>query len=199
MCDDCFESLRGKFILPTCPECRTPTDGRYCDTHRGSHSLDGIIASFSFDEYVIREAIHYLKYNGIRELAAPLGRLIGGCIHGGVFGDALLVPVPLHPGRQAERGFNQAELLARQLPFPIALDVVKRTKHRPTQASLDGEARRQNLAGAFTVTRPELAQQKNIIVVDDVSTTGTTLEEIARVLKAAGARSAWGVVLARSV
>lgn len=117
-----------------------------------------------------------------------------------------LVSVPLHPARQRERGYNQTELLARALgdmiDLPVAKIGLRRVRHTLPQMSLDAADRRENVQGAF-VCRPqeegggELSNRR-ILIIDDVCTTGSTLEACSLALKAGGASSVWGFTLARA-
>jgi ComF family protein len=153
----------------------------------------------------LRAAISAFKYEGKRQLAGPLGRLLLATYrrqaraHAGA--DAL-VPVPLHPKRQAERGYNQSALLARVVGrgsrLPVVEDALRRTRDTPHQAWLNAAQRRANVVGAFTSEKshPALVGRK-ILLLDDVCSTGTTLSESAKALLAAGAKEVWGLVLAR--
>jgi len=116
-------------------------------------------------------------------------------------GDAVLVPVPLAPKRLAERGFNQSALLAsavgRALDVPVVHDRLRRVRETPPQSGLDGAARRRNLRGAFACD--ESLHGKQVILVDDVMTTGTTIGEAAEVLLAVGAIEVRAWVVARAL
>jgi len=115
-------------------------------------------------------------------------------------GDLVIVPVPLHSRKQRVRGFNQAEFLARsvskKLDIPGGL-ALKRHINTRSQVELSGRERRKNLEKAFFCQDQGLVAKKTVILIDDVSTTGTTLEECAKVLRTAGARQVWGLVVAR--
>lgn len=112
----------------------------------------------------------------------------------------VIVPVPLHSRRLRERGYNQSLLLAQQLAreaaLPVLSDVLRRVKYTMSQTQLDGNQRRQNVAGAFVCT--EGVRDKTVLLVDDVCTTGATLEASSRALKAGGASSVWALTLARA-
>jgi ComF family protein len=148
------------------------------------------------------QLVHAFKYGGktagratFRALAqevAPLADLAP---------PELIVPVPLHPARLRQRGFNQALVLARFL-FPeqrglIHPALLLRTRETHPQVSLSGRERRKNLGGAFAVSRPELVAGRRVLLVDDVFTTGTTVNECAKVLKAEGAAEVEALTLAR--
>lgn len=115
----------------------------------------------------------------------------------------LILPVPLHKSRLRERGFNQALVLA-ELFFPehkkrIATTLLVRSQKTTPQTCLSGNERRKNLKKAFTISRPELVKDRSVILIDDVFTTGTTLNECAKTLKKHGARSVQALTLARVV
>jgi ComF family protein len=150
-----------------------------------------------------REALHAFKFAGRRALAAPLGELLAelgpAALPAGP--PDLIVPVPLHPRRERERGFNQALLLARRVgrawDRPVRSDVLRRTAATPPQTELGVEARRANVRGAFALRRPELVAGRHVMVVDDVFTTGATVGECARCLRQAGAATVGVLTVAR--
>jgi len=156
----------------------------------------------------MRAAIHALKYRGRTAVAAPLAALLadrGGRLLGDAVGlppalDAL-VPVPLHPARLAERGFNQAALLAAPCAAawgrPLLTRALVRVRPTRPQTDLDADARRENVAGAFAVRRPAEVAGRHLLLVDDVLTTGATVRAAARALRDAGAASVGVLVLAR--
>jgi ComF family protein len=147
-------------------------------------------------EGALREILQALKYERRRSLAKPLGRLMAA-VGAEVLGDAdFAVPVPLHITRQYSRGFNQASELAHQLGVPV-LHALRRTRATVTQTDLPEGARHANVRGAFTARRP-LPRNAVLVVVDDVSTTGATLDACARVLLEAGAREVRGLTAARA-
>ena len=153
----------------------------------------------------MREAIHAFKFGGRRGLAEPLGDLVAGLGLSAMPGAApdLLVPVPLHRRRERERGYNQALLLSRRLErawgVPVAPDVLVRGAATAPQADLDAAARRRNVRGAFTVTKPEAILGRHVVLVDDVLTTGATAGECARSLTRAGASVVGVLTIARTL
>lgn len=171
-----------------CPACRD----------RGSQ-LDGIVAAVLFTG-PIREAIHSLKYANGRALAAPLAVYMAEAWRRAELCGDCLVPVPLHASRQAERGYNQSALLARVLAVTIGLPVnetwVTRRKATRQQALLNAIERRENVKDAFFCQAA--AAGKRIVLIDDVCTTGSTLEACAAAVRAAGATSVWALTLARA-
>jgi ComF family protein len=152
-----------------------------------------------------REAIHAFKFGGRRGLANPLGDLLAGVGLSALPGAVpdVLVPVPLHPRRARERGYNQALLLARRLErawgVPVAADVLLRNVPTLPQTDLDAAARRRNVRDAFAVRRPEVIAGRHVVLVDDVLTTGATAGECARVLLRAGAATVGVVTVARAL
>jgi len=144
--------------------------------------------------HTLREIIHHLKYADRISLANQLGDILSECRRREPFTGNLVIPVPLHRSRQRQRGFNQAELIAARLGLPMATRLLRRKKDTPSQTGLTRNERKRNLAGAFEV-RGRVSG--TIIVVDDVYTTGSTLNEIARTLKRAGARRVEVLTVAR--
>ncbi len=156
-------------------------------------------------EDVAREALHAFKFGGHRALAGPLGDLLIEAVEGRLPAGApdLLVPVPLHPRRERERGFNQSRLLARRLGrawgCPVRDDVLVRAVATPSQTSLDGAARRANVRRVFRLRRPELVAGRHVALVDDILTTGATLSECARCLEEGAPRIVGVLAVARVV
>ena len=160
----------------------------------------------------MRAVIHALKYEGLQPAARPLGRLLAEAIAtlaGEAPADLLVVPVPLHPGRYAERGFNQARLLAfhavrslrkthPEMKLTLAQGVLSRRRSTESQASLTPRQRRNNLRGAFSVTRAQTVLGRDVLLIDDIFTTGATARAAALALRRAGAASVWVATLARA-
>jgi ComF family protein len=157
-------------------------EGLCGDCRRGDHAFDFARSLFLFTD-PMRGILHHLKYSGRVSLAKPLGHQLREQIEEEGFQGRLVVPVPLHRSRERERGFNQAELLARQLGLPVDCRLLRRRKNTPSQTGLSRSQRTINLSAAFEVrgSAPDC-----VIVVDDVYTTGSTMHEIARTLKRAG-------------
>jgi len=177
---------------PVCGSCRRRAPG-----------FDYARSAAAYED-VMREALHAFKFRGRRALAAPLGDLMGemdGRLPAGV--PALLLPVPLHPRRERERGFNQASLLARRVGrawrVPVRDDVLVRAVATPSQTELDAPARRANVRDAFRLRRPETITGCHVLLVDDILTTGATLSECARCLREGGAATVGALTVARVV
>jgi ComF family protein len=154
---------------------------------------------------LVREAIHAFKFGGRRGLANPLGDLLAGVGLSALPGAApdALVPVPLHPRRARERGYDQALLLAGRLErawgVPVVADVLLRAVPTRPQTDLDAAARRRNVRDAFAVRRAEPIAGRHIVLVDDVLTTGATAGECARTLYGAGAAAVGVLTVARAL
>lgn len=190
---------------PICQLCGRPTDvpGFCRSCRRTDLAIDGIRSVFLF-EGGVRKAIHQLKYGDRHSLAVTLAQLMADHWHSNPMPADLLAPVPLHPVRQRERGYNQADLLARALGDMISLPVVttgfKRVRHTQSQMSLNAADRRENVQGAFVYQsrRDNTISGRRVVVIDDVCTTASTLEACSLALKAAGASTVWGFTLARA-
>lgn len=189
-----------------CPECGKITQScQYCPSCKSKLKtpLSGIFIASRYDAGPTKEIIHHLKYSGFTELAELLGEILcEKLVNNSIPRNCVVVPVPLHQKKEFERGFNQAELMARyvskklDIPGGIALMRLRNTR---TQVGLNREERIKNCAEAFSCVDPELILGKNILLVDDVTTTGTTLSECAKVLRNAGAKRVYGLVVARRV
>jgi ComF family protein len=149
----------------------------------GEHAFDFARSAVLFTD-TLREIIHHLKYSDRVSLANPLGDLLRQCLEREPFTGDIIVPVPLHRSRARIRGYNQAELIASRLRRPLAADILRRCKNTPSQTGLSRNQRKLNLAGAFEARRHINGA---VIVLDDVYTTGATMNEIAKTLKRAGA------------
>jgi len=164
--------------------------------------LYGVLCSLRFDG-VVRQAIHQLKYRNLRALAMPLSELLKDYLATNPLPGQVLVPVPLHQKRIRERGYNQSSLLAHKLGklinLPIVDDCLIRLRPTPPQTKTSTVVERQsNVANAFSC-RDHRLRDKQVLLIDDVSTSGATLDACAVTLKAAGATSVWGLVLAREI
>ena len=152
---------------------------------------------------VLRELIHQFKYGQALWLRQDLVDLLHGCLMAHFAPEAVdvVMPVPLYPVRERERSYNQAALLAQGLAQRVGrrydARALVRTRATETQTRLDAARRRMNILGAFSVARPAWVTRRNVLLVDDVMTTGATLNECARVLKKAGARAVWAVTVGR--
>ncbi|MEQ1859089.1 MAG: ComF family protein [Chthoniobacteraceae bacterium] len=207
LCAKCGDGAR-RIESPFCRQCSQPFEGDITGTFTCSNCGD---RSFHFDcavapflaRGVVREFIHRFKYEREYHLRHPLAEwAAAGLDDERIRARAIdaLVPVPLHPARKREREFNQAEaiatLLARRAGVPMR-DALQRTRYTTTQTRLDRHERMENLRGAFRVRHAAAVQNRHLILVDDVFTTGSTVEECARVLREAGAASVRAITVAR--
>jgi ComF family protein len=177
----------------------SPLDGPVCDPCWATARL-----SLGHYDGALRHIIHAFKYEGRRSLAAPLAAILRASAADLLLDAACVVPVPLHPWKRLRRGFNQSADLARHLGPPV-VHALWRPRLTMTQAGLSAAARQRNVQGAFRVSpwlsRAERARQiedQIVVVVDDVKTTGATLEACARLLADTGAREVRTVTLARA-
>ena len=207
LCWSCFARIE-LHAQAHCSVCGHPAEGRVAHDF-----VCGVCASVrpAFDRVrsagrfvgVLRDQVHQFKYNNALWLKHDLVDLLQGCLGAHFAPEAVdaVLPVPLHPARQRERSYNQAAELARELARRIDRRFdgrsLARTRRTETQTHLDAAHRRSNMLGAFEVRRPEWVAQRCVLLVDDVMTTGATLNECARVLKKAGARTVWAVTVAR--
>jgi competence protein ComFC len=215
VCEVCWNSL---VILPDpfCPYCRSfyepgetkcsicQSAGRIIEDHK----ISMVRSLGRFDEYY-KELIHRFKYDKKIPLGMRLGQRLGETLNGdsnlktqnSCFSEChLLIPVPLHKSRYRERGFNQSEIIAEEISkitdVPVLKNALKRKKNTKDQTNLSPQQREENVSGAFAVTQPEMVNGKRIILVDDVITTGATLNECARMLKQAGAEKILAMTIA---
>jgi len=207
-CRSCWETI-SLIDGPCCPRCGKPfasgaalshSPGHLCgDCREKPPRFDRAVAA-GWYEGVLAEAIHLFKYRGKTLLARPLGSLLVNAM------DRLprldgLVPVPLHPSRLREREFNQALLMCDYLSAGSGLPVIQgleRTRGTPPQIGLAHSARRGNVRRAFFADRPERFEGRRIALVDDVFTTGATVNDCARALKQAGAEMVCVLTVART-
>ncbi len=195
---------------PICQLCGRPSNASgYCwHCQHKPLAIDGIRSVFSF-EGEVRQTVHHLKYCNRQVLAVPLARLMAGYWRTNPIPINLIVPVPLYPARQRERGYNQADLLARALggmiDVPVATKGLRRVRHTQPQVNLNASERGENVRGAFIYQVSEKGSSdvavngRRVLVIDDVCTTGSTLEACSLALKAAGASTVWGFTLARAI
>ncbi len=204
LCPGCLSNQR-RPSQPLCQSCGEEIRAAgYCkNCENQPQAFDSVRSSFVYQD-AIREAIIQFKYKGITNLAPVLGREMALTLaQWGVKSD-LLIPVPLHHKRFKERGYNQAALLAKAVAREsgIGLDDTSLVKHiaTPQQAKTKSrEDRRRQVEHAFICADPSKVINTHIVLVDDVCTTGATLNACAKVLKDAGARTVWGLTVARDL
>ena len=205
LCEGCAGVLP-RADPPRCPRCWSPQPPGWGCRHCDESASDGLALEGLRSLYVFREGtrdlVHALKYSYHSTLASPMGELMARYLQGAPLTGDVLVPVPLHSRRQRTRGYNQSFLLAREisrrLGLPLAAGALLRRRDTPPQArAVEADARRRNVAGAFDC-RPGALAGRRVLLVDDVTTTGATLDACARVLLTpGGASSVWALTFAR--
>lgn len=198
-CVDCIKKV--KYVdMPICPVCqRQSIGGRTHPGCFGKYRPDGLVVACRYQD-PIRRAIAKVKYKWVFDIEKVFVDLIVSCLWQiDLPKDIVLVPVPLHAKRENWRGFNQSDVLAKSLSkkFKAAyLDLMFRNKETQTQVGLRKDERLTNVRGAFSLRTQADVRGKNIVLVDDVFTSGATMAECAKVLKENGAKSVWGMAVA---
>jgi len=208
LCRDCFNKIELS-LNNTCFFCGKITwQGKICLNCQKENYLDRIISATDYKNPLVRDLIKNFKYHYVKELSQSLTQLIikslALCGKWSVPHNAVVLPIPLYKIRHRTRGFNQAELLAQKIAdyfnLPLETNILKRIVPGIPQANIkDDEKRKENIKGVFKINPSSLTRIRgaNIILIDDVSTTGATLVETARILKNAGAKEIQGLVVAR--
>lgn len=202
-CAACWTALP-RLRPPFCPRCSRPerTGARCYDCQRASPALAAVRAACAYGG-LVGLAVRRLKYSRERYLVDPLAALLEECLTARPLAVDALVPVPLDQARSRDRGYNQAALLAAPvaaaLGVPIAPSWLRRSRPTRPQVGLNARERRANVRGAFECPVPEAVAGRRVLVVDDVMTTGATLEACAEALMTAGASGVWGLVVARDI
>src|SRR6266404_7686814 len=208
LCDQC-ETKAVRIVAPFCEKCSEPFDGAITGVftcancaHRTIY-FDAAVAAYR-GRGIVREVIHQFKYTRQIHLRHLVARWLRAALDDERLRDCnfdLIVPVPLHPTRERERGFNQASLLSELLSAQTSIRsrrVLERVRYTTTQTALDRSERMENLHNAFRLRKNADVRGLRVLLIDDVLTTGSTLSECARVLKRAGAFSVYGATAARA-
>lgn len=187
-------------LMPAGP--RTPP-GRTCLSCQDISFVYAFVSPFLFEKDCVRELVHALKYRRVRDTSAVFASLLlEYCSRYSLIlsKNAMLIPIPLHKKRKRIRGFNQAELIARHFGtyagIEVYTDILQKIKPTAPQVELLSHERKENVKDAFSVFYPEKIREKTVILLDDVKTTGATIEEAARTLKEAGAERVWAITFA---
>ncbi|MCX6785781.1 MAG: phosphoribosyltransferase family protein [Candidatus Komeilibacteria bacterium] len=203
LCPDCYKKIQ---INSAPPPFKHPL--KY---------LNGVLSAGDYHQVLLKNVIHCFKFRFTQELAEPLAKILAefwdkqingnnnvpthNCASLPIMDNPIIMPVPLNKKRLLERGFNQAELIAKifaeQFNYLLLTEAVIRQKNTAHQLGLNQKERTRNIQGAFQINQPELIKDKIIILIDDVVTTGSTLQEIAKVLKEGGAKEVWGLAVAK--
>lgn len=209
-CENCWRTI-APLALSRCSQCDRPLPSPVALTHSPTHRCHhctvrppAYARAWTLFPYLppLQDAICLYKYRGKVSLAKPLARLMIDALPPALQAD-LIMPVPLHPSRLREREFNQSLLLAdqiaRHLRLPVSFTNLVRTMPSDPQSTLSRKERMKNLRRAFGVRQPDRIAQTRILLIDDVFTTGTTVNECAKVLRTAGAGDIFVLTLARTV
>jgi len=208
LCSSCHDKAQ-RIVPPFCAKCSEPfagaIEGEFTCANCAHRKLefDAAVSAYR-SRGVVRFVILQFKYNRQLHLRHPIaGWLAEAMMDARLRNRAfdLIVPVPLHPARLRERGFNQADLLARMLTQKIGGPVfaaLERTRYTTTQTAFDRIDRMENLHNAFRLRKKVSVRELRVLLVDDILTTGSTLSECARVLREAGAGPVYAVTAARA-
>lgn len=208
ICLKCLHSFK-RISSPYCSICRTPFASLSEDNHpcedclRHPPAYETLAAPYLYEGEIL-QAIHQLKYSGKTHLAQSLGSLLYLFAREwlGEKKGFILIPIPLHPKRLRERGFNQSLLLAREVAGQHDLEVdflsLRRKRYTEPQINLKFHERKKNVKNAFEVREKHNINGRSVILLDDVATTGSTMNECAQTLKRAGCKEVYGLVLART-
>lgn len=210
LCPQCSKKIFMKKIH-TCPKCKNPTHfGEICSNCKKTKYISGVMIVTDYKNSLMETLIKKYKYGFVADLAVPLGEILTdffqkeAIVNNKVFSrfkveNILIIPVPLHKKRSNWRGFNQSEELAknfsRNLNLKIEKDLLIKTTHTKPQAKLNINERKNNLKNCFRWKGGKI-NNKCVILIDDITTSGATLNECAKTLKEAGAKNVWGLVLA---
>jgi ComF family protein len=202
LCEDCFSLIEiNPFEYCLCEKLGKRSK---CENCKDRH-LDKIMSATNFNNKIIRETIHKFKYGCLEGLSAPLALLILNhlqIINCEIDKSFVIIPVPMHIKKKRKRGFNQSEEIAKiiseatRLPLSTALVKIKETK---PQMELNREERIENIKNCFEVKNKEEIKNKTILLLDDVYTTGMTMNECAIILKESGAKEVWGLTVSREI
>jgi ComF family protein len=220
LCENCLRKMQ-VFLFQVCPKCERfiIESGKLCQTCKRAtlknkdFFLDALVVAAKYKENDLSRIVHFYKYNLVQDLHIPLGRIMTkSFLDSDLPLPDLIVPVPLHPRRLRWRGFNQSELLANYisenltpgLEIPVLNNVLFRKKNTTPQMKVRKYSeRKENISDAFGINaqtadaKMDILKSKTILLIDDVATTGATLNECAKMLKQSGAKKVFGIVLAR--
>ena len=218
LCNECLKNIE-LLSFQVCPKCEdTVTEfGQLCRNCKTSTDLDALVVALKYQDHHIDKFVHLYKYRFVKDLHIPLGKiLVEAILNSGLPMPDIIVPVPLHKRRLRWRGFNQSELLANYVSqnltpgfeIPVFPNLLTRHKYTPPQMKIGKYADRQkNMQDAFAFNQQSkdfqqlqhtgLCEKYNVLLIDDIATTGSTFFECARILKQNGAKKVFGAVIAR--
>lgn len=201
ICSDCWQAI-SLYKGPKCRKCSKPLASEVSITCRGciedAPAFEGV-RGFGIYDGTLKEAINLLKYYGIKRLSKPLSKLM---FKTGIPNVDIIIPVPLFERKLRQREFNQSALLAKHLAdytgITLVIDCLLKVRNTLPQVKLSAKERKKNIRNTFGINNKKLIQKKNIMLVDDVFTTGATVRECSKLLKRAGAGGIHVVTLAHS-
>ncbi|MGQ9789105.1 MAG: double zinc ribbon domain-containing protein [Armatimonadota bacterium] len=203
-CEKCTEQI--EFVTqPVCTRCGTPLPPEeFCASCTTHPFVVEAVRAAAYYRGVVKRALHRCKYGKHPTVAPALAELLIKGWHttltAPLHAAEVVIPVPIHCHRERERGFNQSMLIAKSFcdstGLPLLQDVMERTVYRRPQVGLDAHERQQNVKDAFRVVKPERVAGKSVLLVDDVWTTGSTLNESAKALFSAGASRVFAYTVA---
>lgn len=215
LCEDCL-SLIEILEFGYCPFCFPPkinSNGKTCPICAKKHYLDGLYFACSYENPIIKKLIHEFKYSPfVKDYSELLAFFIISHLANlkknyADFSGFIVIPVPLFAKKQKARGYNQAEEIAKNvseiLKLQLISNILVKTKPTISQTELEKNQRIENIKNSFSISKnwesssPNSLAEKKILLVDDVVTTGATMDECARVLKQVGAKEVWGMAVAR--
>jgi len=209
LCQNCFHQIAifDDFICPVCQKRLSNSKQKHRSCQGKTHlTALGIVSSY--ENSILKETIHFFKYKQIKNLVQPLSLLTIQFLKNSFYfsqfpkNNLLIIPLPLHLRKKKQRGFNQSELIAKKVAdyfhLPICSDILLRIINNPAQVSMkNANDRKLNIQGVFQIKNGDNLKHKTIILVDDVYTTGATMEEAAKILKQAKVKQVIGLVLAK--
>ena len=201
LCEDCLSLVEiNPFQYCLCEKMEKKDK---CDRCKDKN-LDKLFSASSFKNKIVKESIHKFKYGYIKDLAKPLALIVLShlqTVDAEIDKSFIIIPVPLSNKKKRRRGFNQSEeigeIISEATGIPLLSDALVKIKETSPQMEMGREERINNVKGCFEMKAA--LKNRDIILLDDVYTTGSTLEECARILKQSGARKVWGVTVAREV
>jgi ComF family protein len=208
ICDSCFTGFK-KLVSPLCRICGEPFKSRVEEDHLCEKCLikrpyyDELKAPYLYEEKLMA-AIQLIKYSGKSNIVKSLGPILATYAKNWIndTNEMIMMPVPLHKKKLRQRGFNQSALFVKAISPVLGIEAdyftLKRIRYTESQAGLSMDERRKNVRGAFDTREDNDINGKTIILVDDVATTGNTMNECARILKKAGAEKVLALTLART-
>ncbi len=205
LCVSCQTAI--EIPLEKCPVCSKPSllglAHESCQTK--SKPLTGLLVAANYNLGSIRKLIWHFKYSGVKEAGNTLAEILVDLLVQkeliDYFADGIVIPVPLHKSRQKLRGFNQAHYLAAVLAYKLNLEflpVLRKIKNTRSQVELEKDERQKNLQNAFALSSERKLTGRKVLLIDDVASTSSTLQECAKLIKHQGATEIWGLVVARN-